>query len=165
MTLILINLITGKYDMSVISNNVDFLRIWMISLNANGAPPPRHQPFYGLFSGMTRVSRCQKKLFLDCIVPGRIARGWHTNNPGGCHSIRTSQPSTSVSPPILLRMPFLPQPFQFYPGLGQAQEYAGLHTPVAWLNANGAMKLMYFITFLVVFDEWIPVCTAKTVSV
>jgi len=62
-------------------------------------------------------------------------------------------------------MPFLPQPFQFYPGLGQAQEYAGLHTPVAWLNANGAMKLMYFITFLVVFDEWIPVCTAKTVSV
>jgi len=49
-------------------------------------------------------------------------------------------PSKLVSDPppsalFLRRMPFLPQPsLPIYPGLGQAQEYAGLHTHVAWFT-------------------------------
>jgi len=59
------------------------------------------------------VSRCQKKLLLDFMVLGRITRGAHTDNPGGRHSIWTNQQSTSINPPFLHRMPFLPQPSQF----------------------------------------------------
>jgi len=36
--------------------------------------PPPPQPFYGPFSGTTRVSRCQK---LDFMVQGKINRGRH----------------------------------------------------------------------------------------
>ena len=46
-------------------------------------------------------------------------RGRHTDNPAGCHSIRTNQRPISVIPPLLLRMPFLLQPL-IYSGLGQA---------------------------------------------
>jgi len=62
-------------------------------------------------------------------VPGRITRGRHTDSPGGRHSIRTNQQSASVIDQIFtLDAATLP----IYPGLAQAQEYAGLHTPVAW---------------------------------
>ena len=48
------------------------------------------------------------------MVLGRISRGWHTDNPGGRHSIWTNQQSTSINPPILCGMPFLLQPSQFF---------------------------------------------------
>jgi len=47
------------------------------------------QPFYGPFSGTTRVSRCRREL-LDFMVQGQINRGRHTDHPAGCHSIRTN---------------------------------------------------------------------------
>ena len=52
------------------------------------------------FSGTTRVSRCQKKAYSGLAI-GRITiRGRHADNPGGRHSIRTNQQSTSINPPI-----------------------------------------------------------------
>jgi len=60
-----------------------------------------------------------------------------TDNPGGRHSIRTNQQSTSINPPILVPDVLPAATLPIYPGSGQAQEYAGLHigssTPVAWL--------------------------------
>jgi len=37
-------------------------------------------------------------------------RGRHSHNPDGCHSIQTNQWPTSLIPPFLHQMPFLPQP-------------------------------------------------------
>jgi len=59
----------------------------------------------------------------------RTTRGRHTDNPGGRHSIKTNQHQSPYFTPDALPVATL----QIYPGLGQAQEYAGLHTPVAWL--------------------------------
>ena len=70
--------------------------------------PP--QPFYGRFSGTTQVSRCHKKA--SSVLYGTRADA--DDNPGGRHSIRINQQSTSINPSIFLRrMPFLPQPSQF----------------------------------------------------
>jgi len=65
------------------------------------------------FSGTIRWAGARRKPLLDCMVLGRITRGRHTNNPGGCHSIWTNQQSTSINPPSLRQLPFLPQPSQF----------------------------------------------------
>jgi len=60
-------------------------------------------------------------------VLGRITRGRDTDNPGGRHSIRTSQQSTSINPPIF-ELDALPVPtLSIYPGLGQ--EYAWIAYP------------------------------------
>ena len=48
------------------------------------------QPFYGPFSGTTRVSRCQKRT-LDFMAQEKINRGRHIDHPAGRHSIQTSQ--------------------------------------------------------------------------
>ena len=40
-------------------------------------------------------------------------RGRRTDNPSGRHPIRTINAPTSIIPPYLRRMPFLPQPSQF----------------------------------------------------
>jgi len=55
------------------------------------------QPFYGPFSGTTRVSRCQKRT-LNFMVQRKINRGRHTDHPAGCHSIQTNQYPPSPSP-------------------------------------------------------------------
>jgi len=49
------------------------------------------QPFYGPFSGTTRVSRCQKRTSGLYMVQGKFNRGRHTDHPAGRHSIRTNQ--------------------------------------------------------------------------
>jgi len=67
--------------------------------------PP--QPFYGPFSGTTRVSQCQK--LLDFVVQGKINRGRHTDHPAGRHSIWTNQCPPPPSPHFFTGwMPFLP---------------------------------------------------------
>jgi len=68
------------------------------------------------------------------MVLGRIIRGRHTANPGGHHSIRTNQQSISIYSPIFMPDALPVATLPIYPGLGQAQEYAGLHNPVAWLH-------------------------------
>ena len=59
--------------------------------------PTPPQPFYGPFSGTTRVSRCQKR---TSALHGarKINRGRHIDHPAGCHSIGTNQ---CPSPPSL----------------------------------------------------------------
>jgi len=76
-------------------------------------------------------------------VLGRITRGRHTNNPGGRHSIWTNQQSTSINPPIFMPDDLPATTRLIYPGLGQAQEYAGMHISVAWLTRTvHARKLL-----------------------
>jgi len=67
------------------------------------------RPFYGPFSGTTRVSRCQKKSSSGLYSAREDNRGRHTDHPAGRHSIRTNQHSPPSSPPFFTgRMPFLP---------------------------------------------------------
>jgi len=65
------------------------------------------------------------------MVLGRITRGRHTDNPGERHSIWTNQQSISINPPIFTPDAHPAATLQIYPGPEQAQEYPGLHTPVA----------------------------------
>ena len=92
--------------------------------------PPPPPPFYSPSSWASRVSQCQKKAssWLDSAREYNKRQTHWQSGP-------ISHPPPSI-PPIFLRWtPFLPQPSQFIPiGLGQAQEYAGLHTPVAWIT-------------------------------
>ena len=56
------------------------------------------QPFYGPFSGTTRVSRCRKKSSSGLYGAREDIRGRHANHPAGHHSIRTNQRPTSLIP-------------------------------------------------------------------
>ena len=67
-----------------------------LSLSVTTTP----QPFYGPFSGTTRVSRCQKRT-LEFMVHGKINRGRHTDHPAGRHAIRTNQCPPPPSPHFL----------------------------------------------------------------
>ena len=61
------------------------------------------QPFYGPFSGTTRMSQCQKRTSgLYDAREDKIHRGRHTDHPAGRHSIRTNQCPPSP-PPIFYR--------------------------------------------------------------
>ena len=62
--------------------------VWKCLTFTTISPPP--QPFYGPFSGTTRVSRCQKRTS-GLTVQGEINRGRHTDHPAGRHSIWTNQ--------------------------------------------------------------------------
>jgi len=66
------------------------------------------------------------------MVLGKITRRRQTDNPGERHSIRTNQQSTCIDPPIFMPNAVPAATLPICPGLGQAQEYAGLHTPVTW---------------------------------
>ena len=70
---------------------------------------PQHHNRFTALSGITRVSRCQKRTS-GLTVQGKINRGRHTDHPDGRHSIRTS--NLCPPPPSRLfftgRMPFLP---------------------------------------------------------
>jgi len=73
-----------------------------------------------------------RESFLDFMVQGRITRGRHIDSLGGRHSIQTKQQSTSINPPIFPPDALPVGTLPINPGLGQAEEYAGLHTP--WLG-------------------------------
>ena len=92
------------------------------------------QPFYDPFSGTTWMSQWQKKSSSGLYGAREDIRGRHTNNPAGCHSIRTNQWPTSLIPPFLHRIPFLPQPSQFILAWNRHQIW-WLAYPVAWLRA------------------------------
>jgi len=83
-----------------------------------------HNHFTALFWD-TRVSRCQKKDYSGLYS----ARQDNTYNPGRCYSIQTNQQSTSINAPTFMPDDIPAATLPIYPGLGQAQEYAGLHTP------------------------------------
>jgi len=92
-----------------------------------------HNHFTVLFPGPPGWAGARRKLLLDFMTLWRITRGRHTKSPGGHHSIWTNLQSTSINPPIFMLDALPATTLPIYPGLGQAQEYAGLHTPVAWL--------------------------------
>ena len=56
------------------------------------------QPFYGSFSGTTRVRQYQKKSSPGLLWSTEDNRGWHTDRPVGLHSIQTNQQPTSIIP-------------------------------------------------------------------
>jgi len=58
------------------------------------------QPFYGPFSGTTRVSWCRREP-LDFMVQGKINRGRHTDHPAGRLPIQTNQCPPPPSPYFL----------------------------------------------------------------
>jgi len=59
------------------------------------------------------------------MVLGKLTIGRHTFNPGARHSIQTNQQFFTLDALPVATLPI-------YPSLGQAQEYAGLHTSMAW---------------------------------
>jgi len=97
------------------------------------------EPFYGHFSGTTRVSWCQKKSSCGLYGAREDNRGRHTDNPAGRHSIRTNQPPTSIIPPFLCRMPFLLQPSQFILAWDRHQ-ICWFAYWLAWFNSVKALK-------------------------
>ena len=93
----------------------------VLTSTAMGQPPPLStnisrwtwvtttppQPFYGPFSGTTRVSRCQKRTN-GLYGAKEINTGRHTDHLAGRHSIRTNQCPPPPSPYFFTgRMPFL----------------------------------------------------------
>ena len=65
-----------------------------------------------------RVNQCQKKSFSGLYGAMGDIRDRHTDNPGGCHSNRTSQRPTSLISPIFTPYAFPAATFPIYPGLG-----------------------------------------------
>jgi len=100
------------------------------TISSTSAVLSHHNHFTALFPGPPECAK--RKLLLDFMVLGRITRGKHTNKPGGHHSIRTKQQSTSINLPIFMLEALRAATVPIYPGFRQAQEYAGLHT--MWLG-------------------------------
>jgi len=90
--------------------------------------PQVHNRFTARFPGPPRWAGARRKLLLDFMMLGRITRGRHTDNPCRRHSIWTNQQSTSINPTIFTLDALPATTLPIYPGLGQAQERAGLHT-------------------------------------
>jgi len=70
------------------------------------------QPFYGRFSGTTRVSRCQKRNFWTLWCKGRLTE--QTHRPSSWAPLHPDQPvPTFTIPPFFTgRIPFLPSNLQ-----------------------------------------------------
>jgi len=62
-------------------------------------PPPPPQPFYGPFSGTTRVSQCQKKASSGFYGAREDNKRQTHQVSRCCHFIQTNQESTSINPP------------------------------------------------------------------
>jgi len=86
---------------------------------------PHYNRFTALFPGLPKSVGARRKLHLDFMVLGRITRGRHSDNPGGRHSIQTNQQCTSINPPFLCWMPFLPQPSN--------SSWLGTGTGICWI--------------------------------
>ena len=87
--------------------------------------------FYGPISGTIRVSRWQKKSSSGFYSARRDTR--YTDNPAGCHSIRTNQRSTSLIPHFYTGCPSCCNPHTSS-WLGTDTKYAGLHTQ--WIGSD-----------------------------
>jgi len=103
----------------------------------------RNRFITALFSGTTRVSRCQKKSSSGlCGARGDI-RGRHTDNPAGRHSIRTNQRPTSIIPHFCAGCPSC----RNAPNLSWLRagtKYAGLHTQ--WRGSTNNENNQKYVT-------------------
>jgi len=89
----------------------------------------------------------------DCVVQSKN-RGRSTDNPSGCHPIRTPGAPISIIPhfmPSALSATTLP----IYPGLGQAPNTAGLHTLQSFWNIVWYLNI-YWSGWLVFRSQYIP---------
>jgi len=90
-----------KIEPSMCGDNVALVKLLWPLVNTTHT-----QPFYGRFSGITRVSRYQKRTSGLC-VQGKINRGRHIDHPAARHSIGTNQFPPPPSP-IFYRPDALP---------------------------------------------------------
>ena len=97
-----------------------------------------HSHFTALFLGPTGWAGARRKLLLDYVL-GRITRVRHTNNPGGCHSIRTNQQCTFINRPHFYTR-CLPQPSQCI--LAWDRHRNMLDYIALWLGCVSAVKLL-----------------------
>jgi len=91
-----------------LEENLTYLRGTRLPLNIH-----THNHFTALFPGLPVWDGARRNLLLDFMVQGKIIWGRHTDNPAGCHSIRTNQRPPPSSSPFLCRMSFLTKPSQF----------------------------------------------------
>jgi len=89
------------------------------------------QLFYDPFSGITRLSQCQKKSSSALYGAREDNRGRHTDNLARRHSILTNQRPISIIPPFLLRMPSCRNPPKLS-CLGTGIKICWTANPVAW---------------------------------
>ena len=121
---------------------------------------------YSPFSESTRVSQCQKKASSGLHGAREDNRGRHTDNPGGCHSIRTNQQSTSIDHPFYAGCPSCRNP----PNLS----WLGTGTGICWItyprgllclpHVKTSWNFLYVLTMTVAWssfdDSWIHYCTS-----
>jgi len=97
------------------------------------------QSFYGTFSGTTRLSRCHKKASSG-LHGAKEDNKRQTHRQSGWEPLHPDQSAIHLhQSPIFMPDALPAATLPIYPGLGQAQEYAGLHTPVA-VGYNQALK-------------------------
>jgi len=92
--------VTVEQNLTTVIVAIIFWKYWLLLL----VP----QPFYGPFSGTTRLSRCQPKNFWTLEMQRKINRGRHTDHSAGRHSIRTKQCPPPPSPDIFYGPDALP---------------------------------------------------------
>ena len=102
-----------------------FKLLWPFVLNGSVTNHTLYtKPFYGLFLGL------HGWVLLQFNGAREDNRDRDIDHPAGRHSARTNQRPTSIIPPIFTPDALPDATLPTYPGLGQAQEYAGLHTPI-----------------------------------
>jgi len=80
-------------------------------------------------------------------------RGRYTDSPAGRHPLQTNQRATSIIPLIFTPDALPAATLPIHPGLGQAQEYARLHTP--WLGwPQTRFILAYYIKKTLLSFHW-----------
>ena len=80
------------------SFNTWFWPVWRLQcILGLDVPPPLPHHFYALFPAPPGWA-CARREPLDFMMQGKINRGWHTDHPAGCHSIRTNHSPPPPSP-------------------------------------------------------------------
>ena len=93
------------------------------------SPPPVCAGVWGLPRGDTQYRTFSNHCLLDFNGATEDNRGRYTDSPAGRHPLRSNQRATSIMPPIFMSDALPAATLPIYPGLGQTQENAGLHTP------------------------------------
>ena len=95
-----------------------------------------HQCFFWDYSGEPVL----EENLLDFYCAREDNRDRHTNHPDGCHSIQTNHRPTSIVPPFLRWMPFLPHPSHFILAWDRHQIYWFAY-PMAWFRTSSGKWL------------------------
>jgi len=112
-------------------NTSSMVEEWICGFAVKEGRTNTHTTILQPFSRTTQVSQCQKKSSFGLYGANGDIRGRHTDHPAGFHSIRTNQQPTSIIPPFVCRIPFLPQPSQIVLACDRHQ-ICWLAYPVAW---------------------------------